>query len=225
MRTPKERLIYLLKLAAEGEGARAQLVHELSQILIDWPREYAASARLPFETLLEKTLREADAKTRTVVADSVVRREDAPIGLLNQLFFVASPEAKERIIARNDGSPERSTGPADFDEVALLEAARHAGKGFAADFARGIGVTDDIADEVLRDETGRSLALVCKGAHARRATFSALAVLMSEPQPVEKSYARLASYDAVPLGAAERMLAQWRSQEWLRLGGSRNAAE
>lgn len=225
MRTPKERLMHLLKLAAEGEGARAQLVHELSQILIDWPREYAPSARLPFETLLEKTVREADAETRTAVVENVVQCHDAPIGLLNQLYFSASPEARERIIARNDGVPQRSVGSADFDEDALLIAARHSDDGFQSRFAREIGLSDEIAGEVLRDESGRSLAVVLKGTHARRTTFSALAILISHPRAVEDSYVQLESYDAVPLGAAERMLAHWRSQEWLKRGWTRSAAE
>ena len=111
MRTPKERLMHLLNLAAEGESARPQLVQELSEILIEWPREYAPAARVPFEALLDKTIREADAHTRQAVADAVARRSDAPLGLLNQLFFAASEETKAHIIARNDGAPERASGP------------------------------------------------------------------------------------------------------------------
>jgi len=225
VRTPKDRLMHLLKLAAEGDGARARLVHELCEALIDWPREYPSAARLPFETLLEKTIREADSKTRAAVADTVARHPDAPIILLNQLFFAASVEMRDHIVARNDGGAGRATGPADFDENALVEAARQSDGAFPAHFARGLGISDEIAEEVLYDGSGQSLAIVCKGAHARRATFSALAVLAIPPGLVEGSYERLASYDAVPLGAAEHMLAYWRSQEWLKRGGSRNAAE
>src|SRR5215469_16850911 len=119
MRTPKERLLHLLKLAAEGEGARAQLVHELCEVLVDWPREYPPAARLPFETLLEKTIRAADARTQASVADAVARRSDAPLSLLNQLFFAASAETRDQIVARNDAGPKRAYGPADFDEGAL----------------------------------------------------------------------------------------------------------
>jgi hypothetical protein len=225
MRTPKERLMHLLKLAAEGESARSQLVQELSEILIEWPREYAPAARLPFEVLLDKTIREADGETRQAVADAVALRADAPIGLLNQLFFAASEEARQRIIARNDGAPERSAGPADFDEDALIDTARRARELFPSQFARGTGLSREIADEVLRDESGRALAIVCKGAHARRATFSALAILTHPARAIEDSYMLLANYDAVPPGAAEHMLAHWRAQDWAARNGSRNAAE
>ncbi len=225
MRTSKERLIHLLNLADEGDSARSQLVQELSEILIEWPREYARTARQPFEVLLDKTIREADARTRQAVADAIAHRPAAPVGLLNQLFFAASEGTRKRIIARNDGTPERATGPADFDEDALIAEARHAGKAFQAHFARGMGLSDDIADEILGDESGQSLAIVCKGAHARRATFSALAVLTGPARAIEDSDRRLASYDSVPLGAAERMLAHWRSQDWATRDATKNAAE
>jgi len=225
MRTPKERLMHLLKLAAAGESARPQLVQELSEILIEWPREYAPAARVPFEALLDKTIREADAQTRQAVADAVARRSDAPLGLLNQLFFAASEETKAHIIARNNGAPERASGPADFDEDALIDRARRAREEFPAYFAKGTGLSREIADEVLRDESGQSLAIVCKGAHARRTTFSALAVFTDPNRAIKESYERLASYDAVPLGAAEHMLAHWRAQDWATRNGVRNAAE
>ena len=224
MRTPKERLMHLLKLAAEGEGVRTQLVQELCQILSDWPREYPPNARLPFETLLEKTIRDADAKTRADVADMVTRQCDASIDLLNQLYFAASTETRNEIVARNDCEPKRATGPADFDEGALIAAARLSADEFRARFARGIGISDNIAEETIRDDSGRSLAIVCKGAHARRATFSALALLTNAPRSLAESNALLASYDAIPLGAAEQMLAYWRSQEWLTQRSS-DAAE
>jgi hypothetical protein len=121
--------------------------------------------------------------------------------------------------------PERAAGPADFDEDALVLEARRSGEAFRAHFARGIGLSDDIADEILRDESGQALAIACKGAHARRATFSALAVLADPARAIEDSYMRLASYDAVPLGAAEHMLAHWRAQDWATRNRSRNAAE
>ena len=215
----------LLKLAAEGQGARAKLLQELSEILIDWPDEYAPDARGPFEALLEKTLRAADAATRASVAAAIARRSDAPVGLLNQLFFAASAETRDRIVARNDAPPERASGSADFDEDALIAAARRSSDAFRSHFSSGVGLSGDIATEVLSDESAQSLAIVLKGAHARRSTFSALAVIVSRACPVEASYARLASYDGVPLGAAERMLACWRSREWPNRASSRNAAE
>src|SRR5262249_11780011 len=141
------------------------------------------------------------------------------------LFFAASEAAKAHIIARNDGRPERSAGPADFDEDALVATARRSRDDFPAHFARGTGLSREVADQVLHDESGQSLAIVCKGAHARRTTFSALAVFSDPARAIKDSYKRLASYDAVPLGAAEHMLAHWRAQEWVTRNGVRNAAE
>jgi len=212
MRSPKERLSYLLELAAQGDGARAQLAQEISDVLLSWPPEYPESARPPFETLLEKTLRDIDRPTRVAIAARFARRADTPVTLLNQLFFAATPEMKDEIVARNADEETPNTEPAGIDEDSLLAVARNAGGRFSAGLAHALGIAADTANEILLDKSGQALAIACKGAHTGRATFSALAVLCDRSRAAEDSYLRLASYDAVPQSAAERMLTFWRAQ-------------
>ncbi|MEI9932846.1 MAG: hypothetical protein WDM89_20495 [Rhizomicrobium sp.] len=59
--TPRERLNYLVELAAQGSAGRAALLNELADLLLDWPKDWAQAMRTPFEALLEKTAREVDA--------------------------------------------------------------------------------------------------------------------------------------------------------------------
>jgi hypothetical protein len=207
-----ERLSNMLELAARGDGARAQLAQEISDILLNWPTDYPASARPPFETLLEKTLRDVDRSTRVAIAARFARHADAPVSLLNLLFFTASAEMKEEIVARNDSGEVPEPEPTAIDEDALLTVARNAGGRFSAGLAHALGVAGETAEEILRDLSGQSLAIACKGARTGRATFSALAVLADRSRAAEDSYLRLATYDAVPHAAAERMLAFWRAQ-------------
>jgi hypothetical protein len=212
MRPPMERLSNMLELAAQGEGARAQLAQEISDILLNWPADYPASARPPFEALLEKTLRDVDRSTRVAIAARFARHADAPISLLNLLFFTASAEMKDDIVARNGEAETPADEPAGIDEDALLAVARNAGGRFSAGLGHALGVARETAEEILRDVSGQALAIACKGARTGRATFSALAVLADRSRAAEDSYLRLATYDAVPQAAADRMLAFWRAQ-------------
>jgi hypothetical protein len=212
MRPPKERLSRLLELAAQGGAARATLAHELSDILLDWPAEYTEGARLPFEALLEKTIREVDRKTRISVAARFAKRPDAPIDLMNELFFSATAELKSEIVARNAGGFCHDDAGPEFDEHRLLDAMRASRGRLAEPLARALCVLPEMAEEILGDISGQSLAIACKGAHAARATFSAIAVLSDRTRAAEDSYLRLATYDEVPQSAAERILASWRAQ-------------
>jgi hypothetical protein len=211
MRPPKERLIRLLELAAQGETARSTLAHEISGILLDWPPEYSDCAKLPFEALLEKSLRELDHDTRVVIAARFSQRADASIDIVNELFFAASAIMKGDIIARNTCVDCYEAPSPDFDERALLDAARSGQVHLLAIVAHLFRVGRATAEAILDDVSGQSLAVACKGAHAGRAVFSALAVLCDKSRAAESSYLRLASYDEVPLSAAERILASWRT--------------
>jgi hypothetical protein len=213
MSTPKQRLSRLVELASQGEAARPALAHELCDILLDWPTDYPSAARLPFEALLEKALREVDRKTRMAVAARFARRADAPVDILNELFFSATAEMKDEIVARNASEMLLPSEASDFvDEATLLAAARGGMKEFPAIFASALGVCDATVDEILSDASVQSLALACKGIRAGRATFSAIAILSDGMRGAEDSYSRLAVYDTVPECAAERMLAFWRNQ-------------
>lgn len=198
----KHRLKHLLELAAEGPSARAPLARELCDILVEWPPDYALEAKRPFEALLEKTLREVDETTRTSIAARFALRADAPAGLLHQFFF--APVA-------NDAADDRPPGAQDrIDEDALLRAAR-GGNQLEHVLARAFKITNAVANEIVSDTSARALAIACKGAHAGRATFSALAMLSDCPPTKADRYLRLAAYDAIPQEAAERLLAYWRS--------------
>ncbi len=212
MSTPKERLSHLVELAAQGEAARPRLAHELSDLLLDWPADYPDAARLPFEALLEKAVREVDRDTRAALAARFARRADAPVDLLNELFFAAPAEMKDDIVARNarEGHASADTG-CTVDEQHVLDALR-SGNGFTGMFALALGISEATADEILADETAQSLALACKGVHMDRAAFSAIAVLSAKDRGLDDAYARLAAYDIVPEAAAERLLAFWRSR-------------
>jgi hypothetical protein len=213
MSTPKERLGRLVELASQGEAARPMLAHELCDVLLDWPPDYPSAARLPFEALLEKALREVDRDTRIQIAARLARHANAPIDILNELFFAASPEMKDEIVARNASEGLLPIGGPDYvDEESLLASARGDTSEFIAAFANALGVRDTTANEILSDSSVQSLALACKGIRVGRATFSAIAVLSDRMRATEDSYSRLAVYDTVPECAAERMLAYWRTQ-------------
>ncbi len=211
MRTPKERLTHLLELAARGGAARAMLVHELADILLDWPPEYSVSAKLPFEALLERALREVTRDTRSALAIRFAQRSDAPVEVLNELFFSASATVKDEIISRNAGDATQEGASPEFDEELMLDLARSERTQFVPALASALGVLPPTAADIIGDISGQSLAIACKGAHAGRATFSALAVLCDKTRAAEDSYLRLAAYDGIPLSAAERMLASWRN--------------
>jgi hypothetical protein len=207
---PKEKLENLLELAARGDGVRVELAHEIADLLLNWPAEYSDGARIPFEALLEKTLQDVGRPTRVAIAARFARSNCAPVELLNQLFFSAAPEMKDDIISRNaSGLPSPGDSVSVEDET-LLTLARSRQNALPAGLARVLGVAEDTAEEILRDVSGQSLAIACKGAHAGRATFSALAVLSDRSRAAEDSYLRLAAYDSVPQSAAESLLAFWR---------------
>jgi hypothetical protein len=211
MSSPKERLTHLLELAGKGPAARPQLAHELADLLIDWPADYPAAARLPFEALLEKAVRETGHETRAAIAERFAVRPDAPVDLLNELFFAAPPAMKDEIVARNDreGVPAQ---PLAIDEARLIAAARDAKSNLPRLFAHVLGLSESTAREILDDSAAQSLALACRAVHMSRAGFSALAVMSDRMRAAEDSYLRLAVYDTVPQAAAERMLAFWRAR-------------
>jgi hypothetical protein len=162
--------------------------------------------------LLEKTLRDVDRGTRVAIAARFARHANAPVTLLNALFFAASAEMKDEIVTRNTTAELSEPEPRPIDEDALLAVARNAGGRFSAGLAHALGVATDTADEIFRDLSGQALAIACKGARTGRATFSALAVLSDRSRAAEDSYLRLAAYDAIPQAAAEQLLAFWRAQ-------------
>jgi hypothetical protein len=209
-----ERLVHLADLAArQAPEDRARLIGELAELLLDWPEDYPLAMRAPFDALLAKLAPEADAPARADLARRFAALPDAPVILLNELFFDAAPEVKAQILRRNALALETPPQPAadhNGHEAALVAAARdRRHDDLAAEFARALGVGPPMAERILSEATGDALAAACKGAHLKRATFSALALLFA-PQSAE-SEARLKAYDAVPQDAAENLVRFWRA--------------
>jgi hypothetical protein len=211
MPTPKERLTHLLELAARGEPARPALARTLCDILLDWPADYSDAVRLPFEALLEKALREVDRNIRAEIAARFAQRTDAPLEILNELFFAAPPEMKDAIVARNaEGAGNDNDRPCSVDANALIGVIRHRAWEFPETFAQALDLPRTTVDEIMRDASVQALAVACKGVGLERAAFSTIAVLTDKTRAAEDSYLRLAVYDTIPQGAAARLLTYWR---------------
>jgi hypothetical protein len=205
---PRERLNHLLELAAQGPAGRVALLGELADLLLDWPADYALAMRAPFEALLEKTAREVDAQTRVDVAKRLEGHDELPVAVLNEFFLEAPCGLRARILAMND--VQDGTGESiAVDAPALLEAARTMNGAFAGAFARTLSLPEATAKEILRDATGQSLAVVCKGTGLDRATFSAIALLVARDGDIA---ARLRAFDQVPQTGAERLTGFWRAR-------------
>ena len=212
----RERLVHLADLAASpAPEDRARLVVDLADLLLDWPEDYPLAMRAPFEALLEKVAPAADPATRADLAQRFAALPDAPVGLLNELFFDAAPQVKAQILRRNALALDALTAEAQpgaaeshTEEPRLVAAARaHRHEDLAAAFARVLGVEPPVARRILSEPTGDALAAACKGAHMKRTTFSALALLFAP----EEGEARLKAYDAVPQNAAENLVRFWRA--------------
>ncbi|HUJ03568.1 MAG TPA: DUF2336 domain-containing protein [Rhizomicrobium sp.] len=203
-----KRLIDLAENPAPPE--RAALALELCDLLAKWPAQYPAAMREPFETLLEKCLREVDGPTRAHVAARITARAETPVPLLNALFFDAPAEARPAILRRNAETNGHRMGHA-ADEARVIAAARRAGgEAFAAEFARLLGIAPLTARRILAEPSGNALAIACKGAHLTRAAFSALAVLFApDARACEK---RLEAFDNVPQDGADNMVRYWQNE-------------
>jgi hypothetical protein len=210
----RERLTRLVELAGQnGPGARRALVGELADLLLDWPSNYPQSMREPFEALLEKAVHEVDAGTRAQLAERFVHSAEVPLAFLNTLVFDASPATRDAILVRNAAADPGSERPFALNETALVAAARDALAGdMAQALASRFGIEADTAARVLADERAYLLAVLCKGARASRATFSALALLTDSGDAGGKSYARLAVYDGVAQTGSEALLRFWQAQ-------------
>jgi hypothetical protein len=211
----KQRLTHLIELATTNAPEnRRTLAVELCDLLLDWPAHYPAAMREPFEALLEKIVRMIDADTRRALAERLGARAETPLPLLNEFYFDAPAETRDAIILRNallnDGTQPEIPGA---DETAIVSAARNTANGeFTASFANMLGIEAATAERILHDHSGRALAIVCKGAHLTRATFSALALITEGGSGAADTRERLSSFDCVPLTGAERLLDYWRTK-------------
>jgi hypothetical protein len=215
MTDARQRLSHLIELATTNAPEnRRTLAVELCDLLLDWPAHYPAAMREPFEALLEKIVRMIDADTRRALAEKLGAREETPLPLLNEFYFDAPAETRDAIVLRN-ALLEDGTQPTlpHADEQEIVAAARSKTNGeFARAFASMLGIAAGTAERILQDHSAHALAIVCKGAHMNRATFSALALLTEAANGDADTRERLASFDSVPLPAAERLLDHWRTK-------------
>jgi hypothetical protein len=91
----------------------------------------------------------------------------------------------------------------------LVEAARQGGD-LASVLAENLGVDPQMAEQILKDESGAALAVACKGASLDRATFSTLALLVKPGRDRAHIFAVLDAFDNVPMSEATRLLRGWR---------------
>ncbi|HVE05533.1 MAG TPA: hypothetical protein VNB30_15880 [Rhizomicrobium sp.] len=204
MRTAKERLSHLLELAAKGTAERAALAGEVADLLHDWPSAYPAQMRAGFEALLEKIAREVDEPARRALARRFEQSGDAPLSLLNELFLASSATMQDDILRRNDAHAAGVL--ATIDGAMLVSAARKRGD-FPAALARAARLSRAMAGEIMRDASGRALAVVAKGGGLERPLHSAICILML---PAPNIFAALTMFDRVPQNGAAHLLSAWR---------------
>jgi hypothetical protein len=212
----RDRLTRLIELATQSAPEkRRALAFELCDLLTDWPRRYPAAMREPFEVLLEKVLRRLDGTTRQLIATRLAVHSESAPNLLNGFYFDMQPAVRAIILRRNaetaDGPiPEEET----IDEPRLIAAARQMrGKDFAQAFAQSMRLPEPMAQRVLGDRAGDALAVVCKGAGVKRATYSALALLARDDKASDSDLRAewLAAIDGISEAGARRLLEFWRA--------------
>jgi DNA-binding XRE family transcriptional regulator len=209
MSEARARLNSLVELATQNAPEkRRELAIELCDLLLDWPANYPAQMREPFEALLEKTIRLIDRDTRHVLIARIAGAPGVRREFLNEFFFDAPPDLRGTILERNSHCEINGT-PA-VDESALVNAARNSDE-FADTFAQHLGVASETAARIVSDASAQSLALAIKGAHLNRATFSALVLLVCPGKP-SNIETRLAAFDTVDEPAAAAMLSYWRGR-------------
>ncbi|HEY4113558.1 MAG TPA: hypothetical protein VGM17_05795 [Rhizomicrobium sp.] len=208
----KQRLDRLIELASqEGLPARRALVGEIADLLLDWPDNYPAGMREPFEALFTRAIRDVDADTRHLMAGRLAHSEKAPLSILHGLLPDAPVAARAAIVSHyanvTDGAIRIGV-----NEATLLPAARTATEAELAQVLTSrFRIPDEIAARVVGDKSAFLLAVLCKGTRVSRATFSALALSAAPHASAEESYRRLSAYDDVPEDGARGLLAYWRS--------------
>jgi hypothetical protein len=204
MSAARERLYRLLTLADEGPAQRAALAGEAADLVLDWPSDVPKVMRDPLIALLEMTVREADWATRARLAARMGGHPELPLALINELYLAAPARVRREILLRNEIAPEPPESAPPPDCAALVAAARTNAPAFAATLAACFGIADETALAVLNDPSGEPFAVLCKGAHADRTTFSTIMVLHGAGSGA------LPVFDTVPQLAAERLVAHWR---------------
>jgi Uncharacterised protein conserved in bacteria (DUF2336) len=228
MSDARERLSRLIELASEStpEKQRA-LAFELCDLLSDWPERYPPAMREPFEALLAKVLQRLDSTTRRMIVARLAMHPDAALSLLYEFYADMPLETREGILLREGDAAGKAPALVEVaDEISLVESARGTcGADFAAVFARFLGIPPATARRIVDDSTGNALAVACRGAHVRRATYSALALLAHRDwwgNP-DARYTRLAAFETIPEHGAECVVAFWQRASEVNVGADAGA--
>jgi len=205
MPTANARLCELLELAEHGSQGAA-LAGGLADLLLDGT--CPAALRPPMMALLEKALRDTDDATRALLAARLGGHGELPLDLVNEFYLYAPARVRREILMRNElaGDADEVADPPD---AARLVADARAPGDFAERLGEALAIEPRTAGTILCDSSGEALAVLCKGAHLNRATFSALALLKGAP--ADDPAARLCVFENVPEHAAERLTRYWRA--------------
>ncbi|MGB8602235.1 MAG: hypothetical protein WCD42_08575 [Rhizomicrobium sp.] len=211
MLAARDRLKRFLTLADQGPAQRAALAVDLVDFLVDWPAECPLAMRPPVLALLDMTLQEADGILRKRLAARLATLDDLPLGLANEIFHCAPDGLRQVLLRRNEDEGGRVQPLAAYDPLMLLGTVRDADRDSLAHRLVGaMHVPLSTAVGILGDESGLSLAVLCKGTRLGRAFYSALAVLAFQGLP--GGLIRLGAYDRVSQRAADNLTACWQLQ-------------
>jgi len=178
-----ERLLNLLSLADQGPAMRAALAEEVAELLTDWPADCPLEMRGSCESLLARAAREVDDDTRARL----------------RIRLYADPALSARVL------------PREAQDKNLVESAR-AGEPIVPRIARALGVSENLASEILDDVSGHALAVAAKAIGLNRSVFSTLALLAQPGGDLGACYARLDAFDAISASEASRELRRWSDQ-------------
>ena len=178
-----ERLLNLLSLADQGPAMRAALAEEVAELLTDWPADCPLEMRGSCEALLARAACEVDDDTRARL----------------RIRLYADPGLSARVL------------PREAQDKTLVESAR-AGEPVVPRIARALGVSENLASEILEDASGHALAVAAKAIGLNRSVFSALVLLAQPGGDLGACYARLDAFDAISAPEASRELRRWSDQ-------------
>jgi hypothetical protein len=181
-------------------------------VLLDWPPDYPAHMRSSFTLLLEKIAVQLDCQTRRELAARFAAAPDAPLPLLNELFFDSARETRADIVARMmQCPPDDELAAPVVDEATLIRAVRdYPPEVFVQTLARLLGIPAATAARAVADASGEGLAILCKGARLSRMSFSTIAMLTDAS--LESAQRKLDMYDAIADDTSIRVVQYWRAQ-------------
>ena len=182
--------------------AASQKLSELLQLADQGPALRAALAEEVAELLSHwpADYPESMREVCEALLAKAARDIDTPTRARLRVLLYSNPGLAHRVLPR--------------DSLALIEKAR-ASANLVSVLAESLCVSEKVADEILADASGASLAVACKGALIDRAAFSALVLLAHPACDRARAFAMLDAFDRVPVSEAARRLRGWRGEDQL----------